>query len=185
MTLVPKREYAVLFVGDLAIFGISLWLTLLLRYVELPGSELLLKHLAPFSLLFVVWVGVFFLAGLYGKHTRLFRSQLPTIIFYTQIINVLLAATFFFFIPAFGLAPKTILILYLIVSSVLIYLWRVPFFSHLPSLLRGRKLKGGLIASGPDAKLLAPEVAGDSRYPFSFSHVIDTANAASHEVIQS
>ena len=92
MTLVPKREYAVLFVGDLAIFGISLWLTLLLRYVELPGSELLLKHLAPFSLLFVVWVGVFFLAGLYGKHTRLFRSQLPTVIFYTQIVNVLLAA---------------------------------------------------------------------------------------------
>src|SRR3989344_4985294 len=184
MTLVPKREYAVLFVGDLAIFGISLWLTLLLRYVELPGSELLLKRLAPFSLLFVVWVGVFFLAGLYGKHTRLFRSQLPTVIFYTQIVNVLLTAIFFFFIPAFGLAPKTILVLYLLVSFALVYAWRVLIFPHLPSLLRGRKLKGVLVASGPDSRLLAQEVANDSRYPFSFTHVIDTSKSASHEIIQ-
>jgi len=184
MTLVPKREYVVLLLGDLAIFGISLWATLALRYLEVPSTDYFLLHLAPFSLLFIVWVGVFFLAGLYGKHTRLFRSQLPTTIFYAQLINVLLAAIFFFLVPTFGIAPKTNLALYLIVSSALIYVWRVPIFSHLPPLLRGRKPKGVLIASGPDTKMLAQEVASDSRYPFSFAHVIDTSEAASHEIIQ-
>ena len=67
MTLVWKREYVVLLIGDVAIFAVSLWVTLLLRYWEVPSSKLLLVHLVPFLLLFVAWVGVFFLAGLYGK----------------------------------------------------------------------------------------------------------------------
>ncbi|MBI2613061.1 sugar transferase [Candidatus Kaiserbacteria bacterium] len=184
MTLVRRREYVVLLIGDVAVFVISLWGTLFLRYWEIPESKLFLTHLVPFSLLFVAWVGIFFLAGLYGKYTRLFRGRLPTTIFYAQIINVALAALFFFLIPAFGLAPKTILALYLLVSSALIYAWRVPIFSHLPYLLRGRRLKGVLIASGPDSKMLAQEVANDRRYPFAFVHVIDTSNAPSHEVIQ-
>ena len=184
MNLVPKWEYVVLFVGDVGVFGLSLWATLALRYLELPSAELYLRHLVPFSLLFVVWTAVFFLAGLYGKHTRLFRSKLPMTIFYTQILNILLAALFFFFIPAFGLAPKTILILYLLVSSVLVYLWRVFVFTRLPTLLAGRKLRGILVASGPDARALSEEIANDPRYPFEFEHIIDTAHAPHHEVIQ-
>lgn len=184
MTLVPKREYVVLLLGDVGVFGLALWATLALRYLEFPSLDLFLKHLVPFSILFFVWVVVFFLAGLYGKHTRLFRSSLPATILYTQIVNMLLAALFFFLIPAFGLAPKTILVLYLLVSFGLIYVWRVPIFSRLPSLVRGRRLKGVLVASGPDAQMLAQEVASDNRYPFVFEHVIDTSKSASHEVIR-
>src|SRR3989344_1339232 len=134
MTLVPKQEYVVLLLGDVGVFVLSLWVTLALRYLELPDYELYLRHLVPFSLLFVVWVIIFFLAGLYGKHTRLFRSSLPATIFYAQLVNVLLAAVFFFLIPAFGLAPKTILFLYLLASSASIYLWRVALFPRLPYL---------------------------------------------------
>jgi lipopolysaccharide/colanic/teichoic acid biosynthesis glycosyltransferase len=184
MTLVPKREYFVLFVGDVAVLGLSLWLTLALRYLELPETGFFVRHLAPFSLLFVAWVAVFFLAGLYGKHTRIFRSKLSAAIIYTQVINMVLAAVFFFLIPAFGIAPKTILVLYLFVSSALIYFWRVSVFPHLPNLLRGRRLRGVLIASGPDAHALAKEVASDSRYPFVFERIIDTSGSQSHEVIQ-
>lgn len=184
MTLVRRREYAVLLLGDVAVFVISLWFTLFLRYFEVPDSRLFILHLVPFSFLFIGWVAVFFLAGLYGKHTRLFRSKLPTAIFYAQFVNVLLAALFFFLIPAFGLAPKTILVLYLLVSSTLVYFWRVLIFSHLPQLLRGRRLKGVLIAAGPDARALVQEVASDRRLPFAFAHVIDTSKAASHEIIQ-
>ncbi len=181
MRLVPKREYAVLLIGDLLILTASLWLTLALRYLEVPSQALFSQHLVPFSMLFAVWLGVFFLAGLYGKHTRLFRSRLASTILYTQVINMLIAALFFFLVSAFGLAPKTILLLYLIVSFVLILAWRVLLF---PRLRAGRRLKGVLIASGPDAKALAEEIASDTRYPFSFEYVIDTAKAPSHEVIK-
>jgi lipopolysaccharide/colanic/teichoic acid biosynthesis glycosyltransferase len=181
MTLVPKREYVVLLVGDVLVFVISLWLALALRYLALPGKEFFLQHLAPFAILFVAWTGVFFLAGLYGKHTSLFRNRLPTIILYTQAVNVAIAALFFFLIPLFGIAPKTILILYLAVSCPLIYFWRVNVFSRLRT---ARRLKGVLIASGADIQELAKEVVGDSRYPFEFVSIIDTEKAKSHDVIQ-
>ena len=184
MTLVPKREYVVLLLGDVGVFVLSLWVTLALRYFEPPSLDLYLRHLVPFSFLFVAWVAVFFLAGLYGKHTRLFRSALPAAILYTQVINIALAALFFFLVPAFGLAPKTILVLYLLVSFGLVYTWRVSLFTRLPRLLRGRRLKGVLVASGPDAQALAHEVAGDARYSFAFEHVIDTSRATRPEVIR-
>lgn len=181
MSLVPKREYAVLLIGDIAVFTLSLWATLALRYLQFPSSQLFKLHIIPFAILFAAWVVVFFLAGLYGRHTRLFRSRLAALILYTQVINMALAALFFFFIPAFGLAPKTILVLYLMVSFVLIFIWRVAIF---PRLHTARRLKGVLIASGQDAKTLADEIAGDTRYPFAFEYVIDTKETPSHEVIQ-
>ena len=181
MTLVPKREYAVLLIGDLAIFALSLWITLALRYLEVPSTALFKLHVVPFAFLFGAWVVVFFIAGLYGKHTRLFRSRLASTILYTQIINMMIAALFFFFLPMFGLAPKTILLLYLVVSFPLIFLWRVALFPHLRT---GKRLKGVLVASGPDAKLLADEIENDSRYPFRLEYIIDTARAPTHEVIQ-
>ncbi len=181
MTLVPKREYVLLLLGDMAIFAVALWATLALRYLELPSADLFYKHLQPFAILFVVWIAVFFLAGLYGKHTRLFRSRLPTTILYALVINVIIAALFFFLVPAFGLAPKTILVLYLVVSFILTYVWRVLFFIRLRI---PRRLKGVLIASGPDVRALVDEVKNDPRYPFHFEQIIDTSKAQSHEVIR-
>jgi lipopolysaccharide/colanic/teichoic acid biosynthesis glycosyltransferase len=180
MTLVPKREYLLLLFGDILIFVASLWLTLALRYFELPSESLFEAHLAPFGLLFAGWVTIFFLAGLYGRHTRLFRSRLPTTILYAQILNLAIAAIFFFFIPV-GLAPKTILVLYLLVSFPLIVCWRVVLF---PLFRSNKKLRGVLIASGPDIQALAEEVHGDQNAPFSFEYVVDTSKTPSHEVIQ-
>lgn len=181
MTLVPKREYVLLLLGDVAIFIVSLWAVLALRNLEVPAQEHFSRHLIPFSILFLIWIFVFFLAGLYGRYTRLFRSRLPSTIFSALIVNITIAALFFFFIPAFGLAPKTILLLYLVVSFILIYVWRVLFFVRIRP---PHKLKGILIASGPDAEALVEEVNGDPRYPFVFEQVIDTSKAHSYEVIQ-
>ncbi|MDP3645788.1 MAG: sugar transferase [bacterium] len=180
MSLVPKREYLILLVGDIAIFIASLWVTLALRSLSLPSFDFFKTHLVAFSLLFVVWAIVFFLAGLYGKHTRLFRSRLLPTILYAQILNVVIAALFFFLIPAFGITPKIVLFLYLIVSFALIVTWRVMLFPHMRS---ARKLKGVLLASGSDAKALAEEVA-EGRYSFAFHYIIDTESAPTHQIIQ-
>lgn len=181
MTLVPKREYVLLLIGDIVVFAVSLWATLALRYLELPSQALFVRHLVPFTILFAAWAIVFFLAGLYGRHSRIFRSRLTSTLLFTQIINIVIAALFFFLYPAFGLAPKTILVLYLVISFVFIFLWRAVLFPRLP---RARRLKGVLIAAGPDAQALAEEIRRDERSPFMFSYVIDTSRAPSHEIIQ-
>lgn len=181
MTLIPKREYLLLLVGDIVVFTVSLWFTLAIRYFEIPSRELFIHHLVPFTFLFAAWIVVFFIAGLYGRHTRLFRSRLSSTILYTQIINVALAAVFFAEIPAFGLAPKTILVLYLLVSFLLIYMWRVQMYAHMP---RSKKLRGVLIASGADAQALYDEVSHDSHAPFRFDYMVDTSTTPTHEIIQ-
>lgn len=181
MVLIPKREYIALLIGDMAVFVVSLYITLTLRFLAVPTWESFTDHLYAFLPLFGLWAVVFFLAGLYGKHTRLFRSRLSATILYTQVINVVLAALFFFLVPAFGFAPKTILVIYLGVSSLLIFLWRRLVFTHTR---RSRKLKGMLLASGPDAEALANEIKNDPRAPFVFAHVIDTRTSPAHEVVQ-
>lgn len=181
MAIIPKREYLYLLLGDVCIFGLSLWFTLFIRYFTIPDAAVLWLHLVPFSILFIAWVFVFFIAGLYGKHTRLFRRKLPTVIVSAQLVNICIAAMLFFLVPIFGIAPKTNLLLYLVISTALIVAWRLGVF---PRLRPSKQLKGVLIAAGTDAKELAEEINQDHRYPFTFAYTIDTGKVPVHEVIQ-
>ena len=68
-----RRELFLLLLGDIAIFYIALWATLTARYWSFPEKDILYNHFVPFSLLFIAWVVVFFIAGLYEKHTTIFK----------------------------------------------------------------------------------------------------------------
>ncbi|MDO8604518.1 MAG: sugar transferase [bacterium] len=125
MKIFNRREPIILFLGDLMAFSIALWLALLVRYGAIPSSGLLAQHWAPFSVLFLLWVFVFFVAGLYEKHTLVFKGKLPSLILNTQVANSLLAVVFFYLLPSFGITPKIVLAVYLIVSFLLVVTWRV------------------------------------------------------------
>ena len=181
MSIVPKREYLVLLAGDVLTFAIALWITLTLRNLSAPSYETFILHLTPFTILFALWVLVFFMAGLYARYTRPRRAHLPQLIFYTQTVNVILAALFFFFVPYFGIAPKTVLAIYLLVSSLLIFLWRVFAF---PFVRPKERTKAVLIGSGAEIAMLKEEINQDERYPFIFERMLDADTAEEHEAIQ-
>ncbi|MDD2935477.1 MAG: sugar transferase [Candidatus Pacebacteria bacterium] len=156
-----KREPIILFLGDVFFLCLALWFTLLFRYMEVPTQEVFEGHLAPFSLLFVVWILNFFVAGLYEKHTLILKKKIPAVIFNTQIINSIVAIIFFYFVPFFGIAPKTNLFIYLAVSSILIFVWR--FYST--SFLGFRKKQNAiLIGSGIEMTELLDEIKNNNRY---------------------
>lgn len=166
MRFVRARELSLLFLGDLFFLYVSLWFTLLVRYVTIPSEQLLTAHLTPFSILFAVWLLMFFIVGLYDQHTTLMHAKLPDRIVRVQIGNVILAALFFFFVPIFGIAPKTNLVLYLFISSTLIVFWRIAI---VPKVLRRKRVPALLIAGGVEYKDLHDEINNNSRYPFYFS----------------
>lgn len=124
MKLTSKKEVLVLLVGDVVIFCVALWLTLFVRNAEYPSGELFSALLVPFSFIFVLWVLVFYIADLYGKHTSIFRRKLPKVIFYAQLANSTIAVIFFYFIPYFGVTPKTLLFVDLFISFFLLFAWR-------------------------------------------------------------
>ncbi len=161
-----KRAPALLFLGDVAVFLAALWITLLIRTGALPTMAALEDHIGPFSVLFALWALVFYMAGLYGKGTILLKSRLPQALLRIQVANIVLAALFFFLVPAVGIAPKTNLAIYLVVSLLLIFLWRLAVYPRLS--LRQVRSHAVLIAEGPDADALLEEVNGHPRYPVKF-----------------
>ena len=170
MTILSKKEALLLFVGDVFFFFFSLWLMLLVRYQTLPDRILFVEHLKAFSILFLVWVIVFFIAGLYEKHTVILKNKLPTTIFNAQIANSFIAVLFFYLIPYFGITPKTNLFIYLLISFVLMLSWRI--YGHSIWGLR-KKRKAILIGSGDEMKELLLEVNNNHKYGLHFVSSLD------------
>lgn len=142
-----KTNTFFLLVGDLVIFLASLLLTLGIRYREIPTDTIINQHLFPFVLLFGIWIGVFVIAGLYDRGIFLARRRIPNLVFKTQFANILIAAFVFFVFP-FGIEPKTNLVIYLIVSSVLIAVWRLSLF---PFLSTGKPLRVLVVGESDEA----------------------------------
>lgn len=168
-----SRELIILIVGDILCFTVSLYLTLLVRYLELPSAELLNQHIGPFLSLTGVWLFIFYIAGLYDKHTVFLKKLLFSRILNTQVVNILIAALLFLIIP-FGIAPKTNLVIYLVVSIVLITIWRLTLFNYLSPKQRHKAI---LIADGEEAVELVDEVNNNERYNYSFVRLIDHGSA--------
>lgn len=178
---VSHREWPLLIVGDLVALAIALYLTLLVRYVEAPSWELFMLHLVPFTLLSAVWIVVFVISGLYEKHTTLLRSKLPSIIFRSQIFNVIIAAVFFFTIPYFLITPKTNLVIFLLISSVLIIFWRLTAF---PWFGFKKKNKAIILGAKKETEELFNEINTNSRYNIEFVHMVDLHSANPNDVQQ-
>jgi exopolysaccharide biosynthesis polyprenyl glycosylphosphotransferase len=176
MSNLIKKEAIILFFGDIFFFVFSLWLSLYIRFAELPTWDIFSVHLTPFSILFVIWFLVYFIAGLYEKHTLILKSNLPSIIFNAQLVNSIFAIIFFYTIPIFGIAPKTILFIYLFISFVCTLLWRLYgdiFFN------KNERQPALLIGSGSEMKELLHEVNNNNRYNLTFLSSVDVSDSSS------
>lgn len=150
-----RHEPLVLLLGDLIVFYAALWLTLLVRYVELPSSIGWWQHAVPFSFLFLLSVLIYFIVGLYDQHTSFQRSKLPSLVAYGQTATVIFAALFFFLVPYFGITPKTILAIFLAISSILMVFWRLVLTRYLGVRGQGRAL---VVGTGDEMAELVQEL---------------------------
>lgn len=170
MTILNKKAAWVLLAGDVAAFILSLWLTLLIRYAVKPEKATFLDHLAPFSVLFLVWLLVFFIFGLYDKQSVVFKSRVPVLLTQAQVANMLIATAFFYFIPWYGISPKTTLFLYLLVSLGLILLWRIYGYFIIVPRSRERAI---LIGRGREMAELSREIRENRHYNIDIADTID------------
>jgi exopolysaccharide biosynthesis polyprenyl glycosylphosphotransferase len=125
----------VLFAGDIVILYLSLYATLALRYGEWPSELLWGQHLWPFTVIFVVWLLIFYITNLYdltlaANNARFFAATAQAL-----IINFLLGAAFFYLNPQVQIAPKTNLLLDIVITALLFILWRQAYNLFLKSFL--------------------------------------------------
>lgn len=170
MRIGNKKESLVLLLGDIFAFTISLWLALFIRNGETPSEWTFLENITPFSILFLVWIAFFFIAGLYEKKRIIQRKRLPELLAKTQIINSIVAIVFFYSFPYFGVAPKTILFLTIIISLIILFIWRVYAISKLNIKSKSKAL---LIATGTNAVALKEEINHNPQSNFFIHQTID------------
>lgn len=158
-----------LIVGDIVVYLFSLIVALAIRYGTIPSETLVMVHLPSFAILFVIFILVTFSAGLYDKQVAFIRQQIQGLLLRGQIINIFIGVAFFYLAPV-GIAPKVNLIIYFIVSTAMLFLWRIVMF---PVLSISRKQKAILVGTGEDIKNLFDEVNSRDRYGLIFKNHVD------------
>lgn len=155
MNLTSKKESTLFAAGDVIVLYVSLWAMLMVRYLSLSPYEAWKVHLIPFSLLFIFWFGVFFTFGLYEKQILIKKSKILPAILQAQIVNSIIAVLFFYFAPITQITPKTNLFIYLIISVVLLGVWR----SIGTGILSKKQIPICLVAQGEDAQFLKKDLS--------------------------
>lgn len=112
-----------LFLGDVLILYASLYLTLFVRYGTGFSSQLSL-HLVPFSLIFIFWVAAFYIAGLYETNLTKNSPDFYSSLFKSITVSAAFSVLFFYLVPAFQIAPKRNLFIYIAIFTGLVSLWR-------------------------------------------------------------
>jgi lipopolysaccharide/colanic/teichoic acid biosynthesis glycosyltransferase len=163
------RELALLLAGDVLILIVAYIATPFVRYLTWPPMERFTEYLGPFALMSLIWIFVFYLAGLYGKHTTFLKKSLQIRLVKTQLINLVVGIVFLFLLPG-GSTPQWILSIFVVISLGLLTLWRVYLF---PGLTTGSQLKALLLADGEAADELVSEVnSNQERYSYYFARAI-------------
>jgi len=175
-----RRETAILLLGDFLILIASLWVALFLRNLTIPSLGYFETNLVPFLPMFLISLAVFYIAGLYEKQTRPIRRVMGVRIFGAQGATVMIAAILFFILPL-SIAPKTILVLYLIVSVIAESVWR--FYRMNKEVAEGNRVPVILVGSGPAALELYDEVNNNNKYMIRFVGHVEKKGSASNDAI--
>ncbi len=163
-----------LFLGDVLILYFSLYLTLFIRYGG-GLSEQVSIHLVPFSLLFIFWLLVFYIAGLYelnlSRNSPEFYSSLLTSVAVSAAISVL----FFYLIPDVQIAPRRNLLIYIAVFTGLISLWRWLYNRILGQTFRNNTIIVGFNQLAYD---LAKFLNRNPQYGYNLKYALDISEEA-------
>ncbi len=163
-SFVNSRSTLILVIGDALAYVFSLVLTLTVRYGAIPSKNLLSQHMLAFSILITLFILVNLSAGLYDKRLAILRSGSRNLFLSVQVINIVIGIVFFYFAPVI-IAPKANLLIYFIISTILLYIWRVIMF---PVVSHARKQPAVLVGSGNDVRDLFDEVNRSARYGLTF-----------------
>lgn len=129
MKLSPQAKFVLLILGDILALYASLSLVLYLRYGQGLGGELGGRHFLPMTLVFGIWLAVFYVTGLYDfRNLRNALGFLKTLA-PALAVSFAMAILFFYLIPVWGIAPKTNLFLFILIFGAVELVWR-PYLNH-------------------------------------------------------
>jgi lipopolysaccharide/colanic/teichoic acid biosynthesis glycosyltransferase len=168
MKITNSKTAILLVLGDLIAYLFSLILTLIIRYGEIPSKALIISHLPAFSILFILFLIINFSSGLYDKQSSFVRNRIQGLIIKAQIVNIFAGITFFYLAPV-AIAPKANLAIYFIISTLVLWVWRVVMF---PVFNFTRNQPAILVGAGDDIQDIYEEINKRTNYGILFKEKI-------------
>ncbi|MBI5742426.1 MAG: exopolysaccharide biosynthesis polyprenyl glycosylphosphotransferase [Candidatus Niyogibacteria bacterium] len=121
----------ILLLGDLGVFYLALWLALTLRYSTELNARAWELHIWPFLIVFALWLAIFYIFGLYDLRLIAPKREGRDLIAEAFVVAGGAAVALFYFVPFFGITPKTNLFLVIVFSALGVAVWRRIFLSQL------------------------------------------------------
>jgi exopolysaccharide biosynthesis polyprenyl glycosylphosphotransferase len=168
MNNLSRIKQIFLIIGDIGTLYIALILTLWIRYGNLFYSQLVQYHFEPFTILFIVWIFVFYIAGLYDLRFLKNGLEFEKVFWYSIAINVLIGILFFYLIPFFGITPKTNLAIFFLLFGGTNYLWRQLYNLILGKTVAAKKIL--LIGSNTTAQEIIDHLAQNPQLGYQVKH---------------
>jgi exopolysaccharide biosynthesis polyprenyl glycosylphosphotransferase len=152
--MIARIKQTILILGDILALYASLSAALLIRYGTI-NPFLVRAHLGPFSIIFALWIAIFYILGLYDLQNLKNRFQFVRQFGLSVFIGTVASIILFYIIPYFTISPKTNLALFAIVFSLLGLGWRTLFNSRTKTVQRRVILLGHNDEIGEIASTLA------------------------------
>ncbi len=127
MNSFSKIRSILLLLGDVSLLYCALILTLILRYQQLFYQQFFANHLTPFTIIFGLWIIIFYVAGLYDFKRLKNDFEFKKLFWYTMLANTILAELFFYLLPSFRITPRASLAVLILIFGALDYFWRHLF----------------------------------------------------------
>jgi len=105
--------------------------------------EFLTLHVLPFTVIFLIWIIVLYITGLYDFRSIVFTERLARLLINGQLVNSGIVILVFYFVPAFLIAPKTTLFIDLIITLALLFSWRMIYLRRSVSIEHERTMVVG------------------------------------------
>ncbi len=122
-----QPRIGLLLTGDLAAMAIAFVATLIFGFGGSVPTETILIHARPFSVLYGVWILIFYVFELYDVEYHRHGIQLYAKISQALLTALLASIAFFYILPFYGISPRTNLAINITVFGIFFLLWRLLF----------------------------------------------------------
>jgi len=116
-----------LLLGDVFTLYAALFFALFLRNYFSHTDATWSSHFWPFTQIFVVWLLIFYISDIYNIHTAVNNAKFYRQLFRGITISSFISILYFYANPTIGISPKTNLIIFVIILTILMVLWRNLF----------------------------------------------------------
>lgn len=133
--MLSRLKKIILLIGDFIFLNLALFLTLVVRYPQETWLQNYRGHLPHFLVIFLIWLLILYINDLYNLNTKAAGRK-----FFLQTINAALLSTlvsmiYFYLNVQSTIAPKTNLVIFIVIFVLLFLVWRGIYSALVRSLI--------------------------------------------------